>query len=143
MRSRTNVGTSEFLRGAIFVLVLVLVVFRQASAQTAEAFPAVDSAAEAQHSQHIFLYASSEPKKPRILDRKFFLLAGMATAATGLDVATTSHCISTYAACQEGNPLVGSNPSQAKLYGVSFSMLAGQLLASAWIRRKMPSGIYG
>ena len=141
MRSRTNRGSSEFRRVTLFVLVLLsgLAISRQASAQNPEAFPALNKAAEAQHSQHIFLYASSEPKKPRILDRKFFLLAGMATAATVLDVATTSHCLSTYAACQEGNPLFGSHPSQAKLYGVSFSMLAGQLLASAWIRRKMPN----
>jgi len=139
MRRRANTGTSEFLRVTIFVLVLGLAISRPAAAQNPEGFPAVNTAAEAQHSQHIFLYASSEPKKPRILDRKFFLLAGMATTATVLDVATTSHCMSTYAACQEGNPLIGSHPSQAKLYGVSFSMLAGQLLASAWIRRKMPN----
>jgi hypothetical protein len=47
--------------------------------------------------------------------------------------------MSTYGDCQEGNPLLGSHPSQAKLYGVSFSMLAGQLLASAWVRREMPN----
>ena len=76
--------------------------------------------------------------KPRILDRKFFLLAGIATAATVLDVATTSHCLSTYVNCNEGNPLLGSNPSRGRLYGVSFSILAGQILASAWLRRAMP-----
>ena len=39
--------------------------------------------------------------------------------------------------CQEGNPLLGSHPSQAKLYGV---LLGGQLLASAWMRHKAPNG---
>jgi len=78
--------------------------------------------------------------KPRVFDRKFLVLAGIATAATVFDVATTTHCMSTYANCQEGNPLLGSHPSQAKLYGVSFTMLGGQLLASAWMRRKTPNG---
>ena len=96
------------------------------------------TAANMEHSQRVTVYASSEPRKPKLFDRKFLVLAGVATAATVFDVATTSHCISTYAACQEGNPLLGSNPSTAKLYGVSFSMLAGQLLASAWIRHKTP-----
>jgi hypothetical protein len=76
--------------------------------------------------------------KPGILDRKFFLLAGVATAATVLDVATTAHCISNYANCREANPLFGPDPSKAKLYGLSFSILAGQILASAWLRRKIP-----
>lgn len=81
-----------------------------------------------------------KPTRPGVFDRKFLVLAGIATAATVLDVATTTHCISTYANCQEGNPLLGSHPSPAKLYGVSFSMLGGQLLASAWMRRKTPNG---
>ena len=87
--------------------------------------------------------ASITPAKreaTRVFDRKFFLLAGVAAAATMLDVTTTSRCMSRYADCQEGNPLLGSHPSTAKLYGVSFSMLSGQLLASAWMRRKMPNG---
>lgn len=57
-----------------------------------------------------------------------------------LDVTTTSRCMSRYVDCQEGTPLLGSHPSTAKLYGVSFSMLSGQLLASAWMRRKTPNG---
>jgi len=87
--------------------------------------------------------ASITPAKretTRVFDRKFFLLAGVAAAATMSDVTTTSRCMSRYADCQEGNPLLGSHPSTAKLYGVSFSMLSGQLLASAWMRRKMPNG---
>ena len=82
--------------------------------------------------------APNKVERPRIVDRKFLLLAGLAATATALDVITTSRCMSTYPSCQEGNPLVGSSPSQAKLYAVSFSVLAGQLLASAWLRRRMP-----
>ena len=122
----------------VVVLALIFSFAQQALAQEQTPSTLVDAPSATEPSQHIFLFASSEPKKPRIMDRKFLMLAGFATAATLLDVTTTSHCLSTYAACQEGNPLIGSHPSQAKLYGVSFSVLAGQLLASAWLRRKSP-----
>jgi hypothetical protein len=74
----------------------------------------------------------------RVFDRKFLLLTGVAAAATSLDIVTTSRCVSTYSNCQEANPLYGPHPSSARLYGVSFSILAGQVLSSAWLRREMP-----
>jgi hypothetical protein len=124
----------------ITLIVLIFILALQASAQNTPASTVFHSnTIVPEHSQHIFLFASSKQAKPKILDRKFLVLAGMATAATVLDLATTSHCISSYANCQEANPLIGANPSQAKLYGVSFSMLAGQLLASAWMRHSMPN----
>ena len=124
------------LTALIFVLAL------QAAAQNIPATAGFDTQiAIARPSQPAFSFASSpKPTKPTVLDRKFLVLAGIATAATMLDVATTSHCMSTYENCQEGNPLLGSHPSTAKLYGVSFSMLGGQLLASAWMRHKAPNG---
>lgn len=91
----------------------------------------------AQQPDNSFIAAPNQVTKPKVVDRKFLLLTGVAAAATVLDVATSSHCISTYATCQEGNPLVGSRPSAAKLYGISFSVLAGEMLASAWLRREM------
>ena len=118
---------------------LIFVIALQAAAQNIPAAAGFDTpTAIARPSQPAFSFASPKPMKPRILDRKFLVLAGIATAATALDVATTSHCMSTYANCQEGNPLLGSHPSTAKLYGVSFSMLGGQLLANGqlWM---MPS----
>ena len=94
----------------------------------------------AAHAPQVAPFAMAKEARARVFDRKFFVLAGIATAATMLDVATTTHCMSSYANCQEGNPLLGAHPSTAKLYGVSFSMLGGQLLASAWLRRKTPTG---
>ena len=129
--------------------VFVFAIAMQAAAQNIPASPVFDTqTAIASPSQGVtsFMPVSTtlatpvKPTKPRVFDRKFLVLAGIATAATVLDVATTTHCMSTYANCQEGNPLLGSHPSQAKLYGVSFSMLGGQLLASAWMRRKTPNG---
>jgi hypothetical protein len=78
--------------------------------------------------------------KPQIFDRKFLFVAGISTAATLLDITTTSNCIFRYSNCQEANPLLGSHPSRAKIYGVNFSLLAGELVASAWLRHRMPHG---
>ena len=125
----------------VTLTVLMFVIALQAAAQNTPVAAVFDSqTAIARPSQPAFSFTPVKQTKARVFDRQFFVLAGIATAATMLDVATTSHCMSTYASCQEGNPLLGSHPSQAKLYGVSFSMLGGQLLASAWMRRKSPNG---
>ncbi|PYV70670.1 MAG: hypothetical protein DMG96_30550 [Acidobacteria bacterium] len=125
----------------VTLIVLTVVMALQAAAQNTPASSVfATNTAITEHPQHIFLFASTKKTQPKVLDRKFLVLAGMATAATVLDLATTSHCMATYANCQEGNPLLGSHPSQAKLYGVNFSLLAGELFASAWIRRKTPEG---
>ena len=123
------------------LVVLLFVTSLQVAAQNAPATNVFDTQTVVTlRPQPAVSFAPVKETKPKIFDRKFFLLAGIATAATVLDVATTSHCMSTYADCQEGNPLLGAHPSQAKLYGVSFSLLGGQLLASALLRRKAPEG---
>jgi hypothetical protein len=120
----------------VIFMALTVVLVTPAFAQN-EVFP-TQAVTVAPQSHEQFTITTGKERKPRVFDRNFFLLAGLATAATALDVATTSHCLSTYANCQEGNPLVGSNPSNAKLYGISFSILGAQMLASAWMRREMP-----
>lgn len=123
----------------VTLIVLTVVIALQAAAQNAPASTVfAANTVITERPQHMFLFASTKKTQPKVLDRKFLVLAGMATAATALDVATTSHCMSAYANCQEGNPLLGSHPSQAKLYGVNLSMLAGEVLASAWMKRKTP-----
>jgi hypothetical protein len=112
-----------------------------APAETAQSgSPAVfpTMAVTAPHLAPNFEKASASGTKPRVLDRKFFLFAGMAATATILDISTTSQCISKYADCTEGNPLFGLHPSPAKLYGINLSILAGQVFASAWMKRQMP-----
>src|ERR1700719_5360679 len=103
------------MRVRLIALILVLVL--QAAAQNTSASNVCDTQpAIAAHSPRVVAFAPAKEVKPRVFDRKFIVLAGIATAATMLDVATTSHCMSTYADCQEGNPLLGSHPSTAKLY---------------------------
>jgi hypothetical protein len=124
----------------VTLIVLTLVTALPLAAQESSTFGAFENkAATAASRRHVVLYASSDPARPKILDRKFLLLAGMAAGATVFDVVTTTHCMSAYAGCQEGNPLLGSHPSSAKIYGVSFSIFAGQMLASGWVRHKMPN----
>src|SRR3984893_4582607 len=108
------------MRVTLIALTIVFLV-THAYAQN-EVFP-TQTVSVARQPYDQFSIAPSKDTKPRILDRKFLFLAGLATTATVLDVATTSHCLYHYANCQEGNPLAGSNPSRAKLYGISFSLL--------------------
>ena len=120
-------------------VILILTVSLQTVAQNAAAPSLFDTqAAVAMPANPGVSLPPVKETKPGIFDRKFLALAGVATAATILDVVTTSRCMSTYVDCQEGNPLLGSHPSAAKLYGVSFSLLGAQVVASAWIRHEMP-----
>ena len=120
---------------------LIFVIALQAAAQNTPATAVFDTqTAIAQPSQPAFSFASPKPTKPRILDRKFLVLAGIATAATMLDVATTLHCMSTICGLPRRKPAARFASSTAKLYGVSFSILGGQLLASARMRHKAPNG---
>ena len=93
------------MRISLTALLLVLTV-QAAAAQKTPASNVFDTQTTvATHSpQFMVSFASAEKAQPRAFDRKFFMLAGIATAATILDVATTSHCMATYADCQEGNP---------------------------------------
>ena len=125
----------------VIFMVLIFAITTNALGQNSLAGSTFDTQAViGAHAPQVAPFAMAKETRARVFDRKFLVLAGIATAATMLDVATTTHCMSTYANCQEGNPLLGAHPSTAKLYGVSFSMLGGQLLASAWLRRKTPNG---
>ena len=103
------------LAGLIFLIAV------EASAQNGLTTSGFDTqVAIARPTQQAVSIAPAKRETTRVLDRKFFLLAGVATAATMLDVTTTSRCMSRYVDCQEGNPLLGSHPSTAKLYGFVF-----------------------
>jgi hypothetical protein len=122
-------------------LLFFLFLSLQVSAQSdplAVAAPDVKNTAITAPPADAFRVARIEGIKPPLFDRKFLVLAGISTAATLLDITTTSNCIFKYSNCQEANPLLGSHPSRAKIYGVNFSLLAGELFASAWLRHQMP-----
>jgi hypothetical protein len=89
-------------------------------------------------SYNAFRTATVKEANPRVFDRKFLLLTGLTTTATIFDITSTSHCLSAYSNSRETNPLLGSNPSRAKLYGISLSTVAGEVFASAWLRRRHP-----
>ena len=124
--------------------ILVLATALHAAAQSAPASSVFDTQTViAARPQRVVSFTPVKETGPKIFDRKFLVLAGIATAATMLDVTTTTHCMSKYAACQEGNPLLGSHPSQAKLYGVSFSMLGGNSLPAPGCEGKLRRGTCG
>jgi hypothetical protein len=82
------------------LIVLIFAASLQAVAQNAPASSVFDTKTlVTPHPQPTVSFEPAKETKPRIFDRKFFVLAGVATAATVFDVATTSHCMSTYADC--------------------------------------------
>ena len=78
------------------------------------------------------------PVKPRVFNRTFALLATVSAAMTVADVELTANCLKTAANCREANPLLGSNPSRTRLYGVSVPIYAGEFALSQMLRRKFP-----
>jgi hypothetical protein len=120
-------------------LLLITLTVAPAFSQTPESFSTQTAAALANAPSFAFTStAVTRAKAPRVLDSKFFLLTGIAAAATIADVVTTSHCLSASTSCQESNPLVGSHPSNARLYGFAVSTLAAQVAISALVRHHRP-----
>jgi hypothetical protein len=78
------------------------------------------------------------PARPRTFDRTFALLATVSAAMMVADVELTANCVKTVANCREANPLFGSDPSRARLYGVNVPIYAGEVLLSQILRRKFP-----
>src|ERR1700693_3095020 len=123
------------------LIALILVLGLQAAAQNTSASSVFDTqTAIVSHSPRVVAFTPAKEVKPRVFDRKFIGLAGIATAATMLDIATTSHCMSTYADCQEGNPLLGSHPStwHIGMRFISLSLLTTSEIQD-WLSGKLES----
>jgi hypothetical protein len=76
------------------------------------------------------------PARTHSFDRAFALLVTVSAVATVADLELTANCLKTVANCREANPLLGSDPSRARLYGVSVPIYAGQVILSRMLRRK-------
>lgn len=76
------------------------------------------------------------PERTR-LSGKFILMGAITTAATIADVELTSRCLRA-GTCREANPLFGSNPSQARMYGITVPILGGQMALAAWLKHRDP-----
>ncbi len=74
--------------------------------------------------------------KPRIFDRTFAFLAAVSAAAMVADIELTANCLKTAVNCHEANPLMGKDPSRARLYGINVPIYAGEILISRLLRRK-------
>ena len=68
--------------------------------------------------------------KPRIFNRTFAILAAVSAAAMVADVELTANCLKTSVNCHEANPLLGKDPSRARLYGVNVPLYAGEMMLS-------------
>jgi hypothetical protein len=74
--------------------------------------------------------------QPRRSERSFAVLATISAAMMVGDVELSVNCLRTVANCREANPLMGSDPSRARLYGISAPTYIGAMLMSRMFRRK-------
>ena len=85
-----------------------------------------------------FIVAAPAPVKPRTFNHTFAILALVSAAMTVADVELTANSLKTVANSREANPLLGSNPSRARLYGVSVPIYAGEIALGHLLRRRFP-----
>jgi len=76
-----------------------------------------------------------ERPTPRVFDGKFKVLAALSIATMTADLESTLHCSPT---CREINPLNGSHPTRARLYGINAPLLISELLMSRVLRKRSP-----
>ena len=74
-------------------------------------------------------------EKTKTADRKFWTVTGLAAASTVSDVEVTAHALQN-PNCSEHNPLFGSHPSRAKMYGVSVPATAAYALVGYWLKKR-------
>ena len=70
-------------------------------------------------------------------ERSFVVFSAFSIGATVADMALTNRCVSA-GTCVETNPLFGTRPTAAGLYGVSMSLTAGELLLSYYLKKHYP-----
>lgn len=73
----------------------------------------------------------------RTVDKKFLILFGMAAVLTVTDIELSQHCLQA-GTCHEANPLYGTNPTRARMYGMNIPILGAQTILSAWLKRRHP-----
>ena len=74
-------------------------------------------------------------EQTKTADRKFWTVTGLAAASTVSDVEVTAHALQN-PNCTEHNPLFGSHPSRARMYGVSIPATAGYALLGYWLKKR-------
>lgn len=74
-------------------------------------------------------------EEPRIIDRKFGILAALAIGSTVADLEATLHCPQP---CREVNPLYGAHPTRARLYGTNAPFIVGGIMMSRLVRKRSP-----
>jgi len=68
-------------------------------------------------------------------DRKFWAMTALSSASTVSDIEVTAHALQN-PNCAEHNPLFGSHPSRAKMYGVSIPASAAYTMVGYWLKKR-------
>ena len=104
---------------ALAFLLLTTVIF-------AQNFPAPPSAPRNSHPDEISSAFASNAVKTTAADKSFWKWNAPALAMNAADLAQTAQCL-VAKTCVEQNPLLGMNPSMARLFGTSLPVFAAQL----------------
>jgi hypothetical protein len=79
----------------------------------------------------------AEQPTPPLFDRKFKILTALSIVTMTADLESTLHCAQS---CREVNPLYGSHPTRARLYGINAPFVVGELMISRMLRKRVPEG---
>ncbi len=71
-------------------------------------------------------------------NRPFAVLAAISAAAMVADIELTANCVRTAGSCREANPLLGSDPRRARMYGLNVPIYMSEILLSRMLKRKLP-----
>ena len=73
-------------------------------------------------------------RQPRPM-KSFWTMVAVSSVLTAMDVELTNSCVRS-GQCREANPLYGSNPTRARMYGISVPITAGANLMSYMLHRR-------
>lgn len=93
---------------------------------------------EAPLPRETFIGAAPQGKSSNF-NRSFAVLATLSAATMVADIELTANCVRNSGnSCREANPLLGSDPSRARMYGLNVPIYMSELLLSRMLNRKLP-----
>ena len=77
--------------------------------------------------------AKEQPSK--VADKKFWAITALSAASTVADIEVTAHALQN-PNCHEHNPLLGTHPSRAKMYGISVPASTAYALVGYLLKKR-------
>ena len=77
----------------------------------------------------------TKEKSGKIADKKFWAMTALSAASTVADIEVTAHALQN-PNCHEHNPLLGTHPSRAKMYGISVPATTAYALVGYLLKKR-------